>query len=266
MSERRGRALITGASAGIGAAYARALARAGSDLVIVARRRDRLEALAAELRGDTGVEVDVLVADLAADDGVRAVEDALGADERLTLLVNNAGFGAYRPFADVEPATAEALVRVHVLATVRLTRAALPGMVARGGGGVINVASMLAFSGTAGVGRLPHRAVYAGGKAFMVTFTQTLADELAGTGVRVQVCCPGLVRTEFHEVQGIDMSALPRMESDELVRASLAGLDQDEVVCVPTLEDRTRLDEVFETQRELLFSSNRIEAAARYQV
>jgi len=144
----RPRALITGASAGIGQAFAERLARDGYDLVLVARRRARLEALAQRLRGEGGGAADVVVADLTAPAGLRAVEARAAADEALTLLVNNAGFAGYMPFIDLPADRAEELIRLHVVAVTRLTRAALPGLVARGRGAVVNVASMLAFSAT----------------------------------------------------------------------------------------------------------------------
>jgi len=252
MASQRNRALITGASAGIGEAFAERLARGGYDLVIAARRRERLDALAQRLAKETGAEVEVFVADLSEAGDLARLEERAASDEGLTLLVNNAGFGAYRPFVELDPAVAESLIDVHVTATVRLTRAVLPRMVARGSGAVVNIASMLAFSGTLPAGPLPHRATYAASKSFMVTFTQTLAGELAGTGVRVMVCCPGVVKTEFHEVQGMDFSRAPRMSSEDIVRATLAGLALGEVVCVPALEDASLIESVGEAQRALL--------------
>jgi short-subunit dehydrogenase len=132
---------------------------------------------------------------------------------------------------------------------VRLSLAAVPGMIERRDGAIINVASMLAYSGTLPPDPLPRRAIYAGAKSFEVTFTQTLAGELAGTGVRVMVCCPGVVKTEFHEVQGMDFSHLPRSNAEDIVTAALAGLAAGEVVCVPTLEDAGAVERVNEASR-----------------
>jgi uncharacterized protein len=246
-----GRAFVTGASAGIGAAFAERLAAAGNDLILVARRRDRLEALAERLGRETSASIEVLAADLADSEGLARAEERAGRGD-VSLLVNNAGFGGYRPFVEMDPAVAEELVRVHVLATVRLSRAALPGMVSRGAGGIINVSSLLAFSGALPPKPLPHRATYAGAKAFVVTFTEALAGELAGTGVNVVVCCPGIVATEFHEVMDLDLSSLPRMSSDEVVQAALVALDRGEVMCVPPLEDATLVDKLVEAQQALL--------------
>jgi short-subunit dehydrogenase len=246
---RHPRSCITGASAGIGMVFAERLAAAGHDLLLVARRRDRLEALAERLRRDTGSGVEVIVADLT-DGGALAKLDArLAEDDALSLLVNNAGFGGYGSFASLDPNTLDELIDIHVRAVARLTRAVVPGMIRRGAGGIINVASLLALSGTLPPDPLPLRATYAAAKSFMLTFTQALAGELKGTGVRVQVCLPGRVDTEFHELQGIDTSKLPPMMSPEdIVTGALAGLAQGEVVCVPALADTGLLDRLKDAQ------------------
>ncbi|HYM70611.1 MAG TPA: SDR family NAD(P)-dependent oxidoreductase [bacterium] len=264
-SRTRPRALVTGASAGIGAAYAGRLAREGYDLVLVARRRERLEQLAERLHTEAHAHAEVLAADLADAGALAQVEARVAGDESLALLVNNAGFGAYRPFAQVEPAVIDSLINVHVRAVARLTRAALPGMIRRGTGGVINVASLLAFSGSIPPNPLPHRATYAGAKAFIVTFTQALAGEISGTGVRVQVCLPGVVATEFHTVQGMDFSQRPRMTADDVVAASLAALAQGEVTCVPALDDASLLERLLELQRALMGSASNPVLAKRYR-
>ncbi len=162
---------------------------------------------------------------------------------------------------------ADELLAVHVRAVVQVTRAALPGMLARGRGGVITVASLLALSGAAPPNApLPPRAVYAGAKAFQLAFTQVLAAELAGTPVRAQVCLPGLVKTEFHEVQGIDTSQMPpRMLPDDVARAALAGLARGEIVCVPGLEDASPLTQMEEAQRAALAAARSVQIATRYR-
>jgi short-subunit dehydrogenase len=257
-------ALVTGASAGIGQSFAVELAQAGHDLIVVARRRERLEELAQRLGAAHQAKVTVLVADLATAEGVEAVA-ARAAAEPLALLVNNAGFGGYRRFAELDPKVADDLLSVHVRAAVQVTRAALPGMVARKSGGIISVASLLAFSGRVTGGFFPPRAVYAGAKAFLVTFTEILANELADTGVRVQVCLPGVVATEFHEVQGMDLSKVPRMSPDDVARASLAGLRLGEVVCVPGMEDASPLQKIAEAQQAALTNSRSTAPASRYR-
>jgi len=266
MTTARQRALVTGASSGIGLEFAVQLARAGFDLVVVARRHDRLEALAQRLR--SSVNVDVLTADLSQSEDVAKIEARLSQqDDAISLLVNNAGFGGYRPFIQLEPEQADALIRLMVLTPTRLVRAVLPGMIGRGSGAIINVASLLALSGTLPPvpGRLPARATYAGTKSYIVTFTQTLAHELAGTGVKVQVCLPGLVSTEFLTVQGIDAMQLPPMMSAaDLVAGSLAGLAQDEVICVPGLDDAAMFGKIGEAQRAVLMAGNKQGLAPRY--
>lgn len=184
---RRPCALITGASSGLGEAFAERLAADGHDLIVVARREDRLRALADRLRDRHGAATQVLVADLTAPEDLRRVEAQIAAGPALDLLVNNAGFGGYRPFLQLDPDRAEELIRLQVLAVTRLARAALPAMVARGRGALINVSSQLAFSAALPSPPLPPgRAVYAATKAYVNAFTQLLHGELAGTGVRVQ--------------------------------------------------------------------------------
>jgi short-subunit dehydrogenase len=244
---------VTGASAGIGAAFAESLAKKGYDLILVARRRDRMEALAERLVEDTGAKSEVLAADLADPRGLAEVENRIGGDERLSLLVNNAGFGGYRPFASIEPSVIDGLIGVHIRAVARLTRAALPGMIERGTGAIVNIASLLALSGPLPPTPLPHRSTYAGAKAFLLVFTQALAGELKGTGVKVQVCLPGRVDTEFHKLQGMDVSVLPpAMTAEGVAAASLAALEKDEIVCIPALEDAALFDALMETQVKVL--------------
>jgi short-subunit dehydrogenase len=238
-----GRALVTGASSGIGRAFAERLAREGYDLIVVARRRKRLEALAADLRDRYGVQVEVLPADLTRADDLDAVARHLATDDRLTLLVNNAGFGGFGPFVEVAPERSDALIQLHVKALTRLTRAALPGLIARGTGAIINVSSVMALSGGLPASApLPARAVYVGTKAFVLAFSEALGVELEGTGVQVQALCPAAVYTELHALDGIDLSTRPAgtvMSPDDAVQASLAALRLGDPVCVPFLDDPT---------------------------
>jgi len=249
----RPRALITGASSGIGAAFAQRLAREGHDLVLLARRRNRLEELAERLRLDPGVQVEVFCADLTDAEELAKVEATIAGDGIMDLLVNNAGFGGYQPFASLEPRTVDDLIDIHVRAVTRLTRAVLPGMIGRGKGGIINISSLLALSGPLPPNPLPYRATYAAAKAYMLAFTQAIAGELNGTGVGVQVCLPGRVSTEFHTSQGIDISKWPAMmTADDIVRASLAALARREVVCIPALADAALFDRISEAQIAVL--------------
>ncbi len=268
MSNRRSRprALVTGASSGIGAAYAERLARDGYDVVLVARRRERLEQLADELRRQTDTQVEVLAADLTDAGALAQVEARVAGDERLALLINNAGFGGYRPFVEIDPKVVDDLIDIHIRAIVRLTRAALPGMVRRDAGGAINVASLLALSGSMPPDPLPYRAVYAGAKAFIVTFTQALAGELRRTRVRVQVCLPGLVDTEFHASVGRDRSKMPpMMKAADLAAASLTAFARGEVTCIPALDDVSLLERLTEVQSALLGCALTPAPARRYQ-
>jgi len=223
-------ALITGGSAGLGAEYARQLAAAGAGLILVARRLDRLDALAAELGRAHGVVVRTVAADLATNPGITRVEEVIAACDTLDLLVNNAGFGGRAGFVRGEVGDHLDMVRVHVDATVRLTKAALPGMIARGRGAVINVASVAAFSPFSG-------ALYSGTKSFLTMFSENLQAELRGKGlpIRVQALCPGMTHTEFHAVADIDKAIVPKpfwMTAEKVVRISLRRLGRG-VVCVP---------------------------------
>ncbi len=254
-------ALVTGASSGIGAAFARRLAADGYDLIVVGRREDRLTALAASL---TGVRVEVLVADLATDTGIDTVAEVC-ATRPLTMLVNNAGVAHYMPMAQLPADKARELLHVKVVAPTMLTRAALPGMLDRGHGTLINVAGMLAFAGPAPAAPPQgQRATYVGTLAATVAMTQTLHAELAGTGVSAHVVCPGIVATEFHEVQGMDLSAAPRMSAADVVTAALAGVALGEVVTAPGVEDTTLLDTVFAADLAA-FTGQSKDLATRYR-
>ncbi len=229
-------ALITGASAGLGVEFARQLAAAGTGLILVARRLDRLEALARELEKDRGVPVRAVAADLATDEGIARVEAVVADCGTLDLVVNNAGFGGRAGFVHGEAKDHLDMVRVHVDAIVRLTKAALPGMIARGRGAVVNVASIAAFSPFSG-------ALYSGTKSFLTMFSENLQAELRGKGlpIRVQALCPGLTRTEFHAAADLDLSAIPAMfwrKAGYVVRVSLRRIGRG-VVCIPGWENKT---------------------------
>jgi short-subunit dehydrogenase len=234
-------ALITGASSGIGRAFAERLAAEGYDLIVVGRRSERLDQFAA---AHPTTEVTVVAADLSTDEGIDTVADHC-TTRPLSMLVNNAGVAHYMPLADLPAAQARELVNVKVLAPTLLTRAALPGMLARGTGTIVNVAGMIAFAGPAPSTVMPRRAVYAGTLANTVAMSQTLNAELEGSGVRVHVVCPGVVATEFHTVQGMDLSAVPRMTAEDVVTAALRGLELGEVVSAPGVEDYSLLQQVF---------------------
>jgi len=265
---KRPHALVTGASSGIGAAFAERLARNGYDLIVVARRRDRLEELAEQLKTKHAANVEVLTADLSQSNDLRKMEQHIAEATDLEMLVNNAGFGGYRAFVELVPDKAEELINLKVLAVTRLTRAALPNMIARGRGSIINVSSRLAFSGPLGSSQLPKRATYAGANAYINTFSQLVQSELEGTGVQVQALCPGLVVTEFHTHVGADPSRFPAaavMQPAELVDASLAGLKLGEVICIPAMEDTNLLTQIQESQKRFFEQSRSGMVAKRYK-
>ena len=231
-------AVVTGASSGIGAAFARRLARQGFDLLLVARRADRLRQLSDELVSSHHVRVDVCVADLADAAAVERVADLLTARSDLELLINNAGFGTMGHFADSELQLQMDMLRVHVLAPARLARAALPGMIRRGRGGIVNVSSVGAWLPCAG------NVQYAATKSYLNTFSEGLQDELRGTGVRVQALCPGFTYTEFHDLEqmrGFDRAQVAKrlwMSADDVVKYSLRALQRNRVIAIPGLHNR----------------------------
>ncbi|GAA3297856.1 SDR family NAD(P)-dependent oxidoreductase [Streptomyces cinereospinus] len=221
-------ALITGSTAGIGAAFARRLAADGHNLVLVARDTKRLREQATELHDRHGIEAEVLTADLATDGGIETVATRL-ADRKnpVDLLINNAGFGNNGRYLEVPMADELRMLKVHCEAVLRLTSAATQAMLERGRGGVVNVASVAAF--------LP-RGTYGASKAWVVQFTQGAARDLAGTGVRLMALCPGFVRTEFHQRAGMGTGNIPGwmwLDADKLVSAALTDLARGKALSVP---------------------------------
>jgi short-subunit dehydrogenase len=230
-------ALVTGASSGIGESFARLLAAAGCDLVLVARRAERLNDLAAQLRDEHKVDVTVLPADLTTAAGMDAVAARVsgspGGGTPIELLVNNAGRSARGNFAEQPPEIVEAQISLNVTALARLARAAVGGMLERGHGGILNVSSM------AGFGASPGSSVYAATKAFVTSFSEGLQAELAGTGVHVTALCPGLTRTEFHEANNVDVGYLPKLawlDAGDVARAGLDAVSEGRPVVVPSIQ------------------------------
>lgn len=255
------RALVTGASAGIGLSYARHLARTGHALILVARRADRLEELATELRDAHGVDVEVLAADLGEADDVARVAARIAAEPDVDLLVNNAGFAARAPVAELDDGAFDAMLRVNVLALARLSQAAMAQMTAAGRGTIINVSSGTVFM------QMPGNAGYGASKNFVMAFTRTMQAEAAGTGVRVQLLIPGVIATEFHEVAGNDLNRFPPervMQADDLVVASLRALEMDEPVCIPSLPDIRDWDAYVAAEQALVPNVSRDRIASRY--
>ncbi|MFG2541117.1 SDR family NAD(P)-dependent oxidoreductase [Streptomyces sp. NPDC048594] len=221
-------ALITGSTAGIGAAFARRLAADGHNLVLVARDTKRLREQATELHDRHGIEAEVLTADLSTDAGIEAVATRLGERRHpVDLLINNAGFGNKGKFLDVSMADELTMLKVHCEAVLRLTSAAVEAMRERGRGGVVNVASVAAF--------VP-RGTYGASKAWVVQFTQGVAKDLAGSGVRLMALAPGFVRTEFHERAGMGTDNIPNwmwLDADKVVAAALDDLSRGKSLSIP---------------------------------
>ena len=223
-------ALITGPTSGLGEGYARRFARDGYDLVLVARDVDRLESLAGEFRSAQGVDVEVLPADLAKPEDRRRVGDRLA--RGVQVLVNNAGFGTSGEFWTADPDLLQRQLDVNVTAVMHLTRAALPPMLAAGRGSVINIASVAGLLSGRG-------STYSASKAWVVFFSEGLANGLTGTGVGVHAVCPGFVRTEFHQRAGIEMASIPGpmwLTVENVVDESLADVAKGRVVSIPGVQ------------------------------
>jgi uncharacterized protein len=227
VADRIVRALVTGASSGLGEAFARQLGGRGVELVLVARDRDRLETLADELP----VPVEVVPADLTDADQRARVESRLASsDAPVDLLVNNAGLGFYGAVVATPADQHETLVTLNVTALVRLTRAVLPQLIERGTGGVIQMGSVTAYQPN------PYTATYGASKAFVRSFTEALQVELAGTGVHAMLLSPGTTRTAFHDRAGVDEVPLPDqavMDADDVVAAALSDFARRRRVCIP---------------------------------
>ncbi|MEX5360528.1 SDR family NAD(P)-dependent oxidoreductase [Pseudomonas guariconensis] len=256
-----GTALITGASSGIGALYAERLAHRGYDLILVARNRERLNALAKRLTDETGRSVEVVAADLGNPDDLRQVELLLRTDASITLLVNNAGVGATQPLLESDVDKMQDMITLNVNVLTRLTYAAVPGLVARQGT-LINIASVVALA--------PERlnGVYGGTKAFVLAFSQSLHHELADKHVRVQVVLPGATATDFWAAAGTPLDYLPGeivMKADDMVDAALAGLDLGEFITIPSLPDLGDLER-YEAARQALMPNLSLRTpATRYR-
>jgi hypothetical protein len=235
-----GTALITGASSGIGAAFARKLAAQGYHLILVARREERLVAVANEIQAQHPVKGEILAADLAKPEEVQRVVNRIVACDDLTMLINNAGFGMFGAFADVDISRHLDMIHVHVIASVRLTRAALPDMIARNHGTIINVSSIAAFLPR------PNNVTYNATKMYLKTFTEGLHAELSNTNLTLQALFPGLTRSEFFdrpEIGGktINVPNFLWMSSEEVVEESLKSLRRNHVICLPGLKNRIML-------------------------
>lgn len=262
MSNKLGTVLITGASSGIGAVYADRFAARGHDLILVARNRARLDAVAETLSGRHGVTVQVVAADLASAEGLREVEAILKTEASITYLVNNAGFGSAAPLASASVDEMEQMIAINVTAPMRLTYAAVPRFTERGSGTIINIASIVA------IGPEVLNGVYGGTKSFILAFSQSLLKELAGTGVTVQVVLPGATGTEFWDIAGLPASNLPKewvMSAADLVDAALVGLDRGEFASIPSLMEGAEWEAWEAARQSMLPHLSSAVAADRYR-
>ncbi|BCP52333.1 oxidoreductase [Kaistia sp. 32K] len=258
---RKGTALITGASSGIGAVYADRLASAGYDLILVARNAERLRTIAARLIAKHGRSIDVIAADLTNPADLALVEEVLKTDASITLLINNAGVGATAPLLQSEIVKMEQMITLNVLVPTRLAYAAAPAFVGRGEGTIINIASIVAIAPEVLNG------VYGGSKAFVLAFSQSLHHELAAKGVRVQAVLPGATATDFWEIAGTPLEHLPEaivMSAEDMVDAALAGLEQGELVTIPSLPEKSDWDAFEQARAALGPNLSRAEPAKRY--
>lgn len=256
-------ALITGASAGIGAALAHTLADRGYDLVLLARRHDRLQQVAAQAE-ERGAKAEMVIADLATPEGLAEAAARAGNGD-LDLLVSNAGNAGYAPLSEVSAADVDGLWRLNATAPVALSHAVLPGLLAKGAGGIATVASLLAFSSglSSGSVPMPHRTLYAAAKSATVAFTRTLAGELAGTGVSATVVCPGRVATEWSG--GANKNQPNVMSAQDVATATALAIERGETVCVPALNEVEALERLQEVERDLVIGGNHTPLAERYR-
>lgn len=252
--------LITGASSGIGAAYADRFARRGHDLVIVARDKSRLDLLAARLQEECNVAVEVLQADLTNATDLSKLETRLRDDPRIGVLINNAGMALSGSFVHQTPESIERLITLNTTAPTRLAGAVATRFVESGTGAIVNIGSVVGFAPEFGM------SVYGATKAFVLFLSQGLNLELAPKGVYVQAVLPAATRTEIWERAGIDVNGLPEvMEVDELVDAALVGFDRRELVTIPPLHVAERWDRLDSARRELMSDIRQAHAAERYQ-
>jgi short-subunit dehydrogenase len=258
----KGTAVITGASTGIGAVYADRLARRGYDLILIARNRERLETLAAQLRTATGRAIGIEVADLTKTSDVKRVADLLKTDASVSMLVNNAGVGAAKPLVDSDIDQMDDMISINVNALTRLAYAVVPAFLSRGAGTIINIASIVAIAPEMLNG------VYGASKAYVLALTRSLQHELGDKGLRFQAVCPGATATAFWDIAGVPVNTLPAewvMTADAMVDAALAGLDQGELITIPALPDVSQL-KAFESAREAMMPNLSLsEPAARYR-
>ena len=253
--------LITGASSGIGAVYADRFARRGHDLVLVARDQPRMQALATRLRAETGVSIDILAADLTNPADLATVENRLREDDRIGVLINNAGAVAPGGFADPDLDTLDRLIRLNITAVTRLAGAVAPRFAARKDGAIVNISSILALIPEFTLG------IYGATKSYVLTLSQSLQSELGSSGVYVQAVLPAATRTEIWERSGRSIDDLQVvMGVDELVDAALVGFDRREPITIPSLPDARQWDAFNGARQAMLPNLSQLHAAERYRL
>jgi len=255
MTEPSRTALITGASSGIGAAFARRLARDGYNLLLHGRREHLLQKLCHDLQGQNGVRAEYLLAELSDPGETRRLEERIRETEDLEMVVNNAGYSTLRAFHEEDIEGQLALIRVHIDACVRFSHAAIPGMLERRKGDIINVASVAAYTPA------PGSLTYCATKSYLVSFSESLHLELRDHGIRVQALCPGFTTTDFHSRLGIDTSARAFrhfMAPEKVVEVSLKGLKRGTVICVPGLQNKFAVQAVRIFPRPLYYALARL--------
>lgn len=261
MSKNKGIALVTGASAGIGAIYADRLAKRGHDLILIARSEEKLRATADRIAHESGRAVATIVADLEKADDLRKIEAILREDDRISVLVNNAGVGATGSILESDIDKMARLITLNVQALTRLTYAVAPRFVARKGGTIINIASIVA------IGPEILNGVYGASKAYVLALSQSLRHELGEKGVRIQAVLPGATATDFWSAAGTPLEHLPQeivMPAEAMVDAALAGLDLGEFITIPSLPDASQWDVYDAARQAMLPNLSRVQPAERY--
>jgi short-subunit dehydrogenase len=261
--DSKGIAIVTGASAGLGAVYADRLAQRGFDLILVARRAERLQNMAEQLSAAYGVEVNTLAVDLADHQGLERLASEITTNPRITMLVNNAGIATLAPIADMSAAQIEAMNELNVRTVVRLSQLALQKFLERDAGTIINIGSVLSFNTFSLSG------IYSGTKGYVMNYTRGLQIATEGTKVKVQLVLPASTATELWDLSGVPLASLNQsavMKTEHCVDAALAGLDQGELVTLPSVEDK-QLWEAYDAARTALFAATQTgKPASRYGI
>ncbi len=260
--ENKGKALITGASTGIGAVYADRLAKRGYDLILVARDHERLQEVSKRITAETGRKVEILKADLTSKEDLRKVETTLRTDEKITLLLNNAGMALGTKLVESDVDKVENLLQLNITALTRLTAAIAPRLFKQNSGTIINIASVVALAP-----EMLSASVYGASKSFVLTFTQGLRSEFGDSRVQIQAVLPGATSTEIWERSGMSLEHLPKeivMSAGEMVDAALVGLDRKELITIPSLPDQKDWESFESARKNLGPNLSRSQSAPRY--